>query len=607
MRKEQYFQLVFDLKIITNVLIWKNAIEQTIEKNKSMKVLRRDLGSGRREITKLKNKQGNITANREEILKVVEDFYQSLYRSHREENINRDLEPDMISARKGVINQGSEELPDISLEEIKFALKKTKNNKTPGEDAVVADAIKIGGPYLLKKIRALFNLCLSNSTIPEKWHNATAILLHKKGDITELENYRPISLLNHLYKLFTKIITNRLENKLDFYQPLEQAGFRTGFGTNDHLQAVRALIEKSIEYNRPLALVFVDFHKAFDTVEPSAILKTLQECRVDYRYTKLIYNIYKNATMVVKLRENTERIPIRRGVRQGDTMSPKLFTAVLEYAFKRLKWEEKGINIDGKRLTNLRFADDIVLTADNLGDTRAMLQELQQVCAEVGLHINISKTKFMTNLVPSGNILVDDKVIEMVDKYTYLGHEIRISRDNQTCELSRRTNLAWAAFGKLRDVLKGDLPICLKRKVFNQCVLPVMTYGAETLTLTTVSANKLKRTQRKMERSMLGVSLRDHIRNEEIRQRTGVTDVIARIARLKWNWAGHLARLTDGRWSKRLLEWRPRADKRNRGRPPTRWTDDIKRITTNWIQTAQNRREWAEKGEAYVQQWTQRG
>ena len=102
----------------------------------------------------------------------------------------------------------------------------------------------------------------------------------------QLENYRPISLLSHLYKLFAKIITARLEKKLDFYQPPEQAGFRAKFGTNDHLQSIKTVIEK--KHRIPLVLAFVDFQKAFDTVEPKVVLSALQECRVDYRYTKLI-------------------------------------------------------------------------------------------------------------------------------------------------------------------------------------------------------------------------------------------------------------------------------------------------------------------------------
>lgn len=108
-----------------------------------------------------------------------------------------------------------------------------------------------------------------------------------------------------------------------------------------------------------------------------------------------------------------------------------------------------------------------------------------------------------------------------------------------------------------------------------------------------------------MERSMLGISLRDRIPNTEIRRRTGVQDAVERITILKWNWAGHVARMTDNRWTKRITEWRPRQDAfRSRGRPPTRWADDLRRIETNWIQSAQDRELWKHLREAYVQQWT---
>ena len=72
------------------------------------------------------------------------------------------------------------------------------------------------------------------------------------------------------------------------------------------------------------------------------------------------------------------------------------------------------------------------------------------------------------------------------------------------------------------------------------CVLPVMTYGLETMALTVKSADRLRTTQRAIERAMLGVSLKDRIKNEEIRRRTRVQDVMVRIARLKWSWAGHI-------------------------------------------------------------------
>lgn len=167
--------------------------------------------------------------------------------------------------------------------------------------------------------------------------------------------------------------------------------------------------------------------------------------------------------------------------------------------------------------------------------------------------------------------MVAGRVIEEVASYKYLGHEVKITRDNQTCELHRRIGLTWAAFGKLKCALKSDIPMCLKRKVFNQCVLPVLTYGAETLILTKKTIHKIGVVQRAMERAMLGISLRDRVPNEIIRQRTGVNDAIERITMLKWNWAGHVARMSDGRWTKKIIEWRSREGAlRNRGRPPTR-------------------------------------
>lgn len=273
--------------------------------------------------------------------------------------------------------------------------------------------------------------------------------------------------------------------------------------------------------------------------------------------------------------------------------------------FKSINLENLGVNINGENLTHLRFADDIVLIADRFDHAMAMLEQLNSASHKVGLKINVSKTQLMTNLVLSEGVYIDGIQVEETTSYKYLGHEIRINRDNQTHELMRRIGLTWAAFGNLRHVFKADLPICLKRKVFNQCVLPVLTYGAETLTLTKKIVKKIKVAQRAMERSMLGLTLRDHITNIELRRRIKLVDAVERIAILKWNWAGHIARIQDNRWTKRIIEWRPRQDAyRNRGRPPTRWSDDIRRIHTNWIQEAQNRKTWKQTRETYILQWT---
>lgn len=599
-QKDELRQLNKDITkaVRTDIRDYNNKwVTRVIEENKNMRVLHNKMSKGKSEITKLEDERGQITSNREEMLKIVEYFYTKLYRSPNQAKASESI--------PYILNQGSEEMPTITEEEVLKSLSEMKNNKAPGEDGVVVEAIKLGGRELLKAVTKLFNKCLDEGTTPQIWNNATIVIMHKKGSTTNLQNYRPISLLTHLYKLFTKIITARLTNKLDLYQPKEQAGFRAGYGTNDHLQVVKSLIEKSMEYNKPLVLVFVDYEKAFDSIDHHELFKALADCRIDHRYTSILRHIYEQATAKVKIHAETDRFRIERGVRQGDTISPKLFTTVLEYMFKKIELDNRGINVNGETLSHLRFADDIVLISDRLDEANKMVSELSVASQKVGLKINIAKTQFMTNLVPSCNLMLEGKEIQYVISYKYLGHEIRIGRDNQTCELNRRIGLTWAAFGRLRHVFKSDIPMCLKRKVFDQCVLPVLTYGSETLTLTQKTVNKIRITQRAMERSMLGVTLRDKIRNEELRRKTKITDAIERITHLKWNWAGHVARIPDNRWTRRIIEWRPR-DKahRSRGRPPTRWTDDLRRISSNWIQDAQDRAGWSRLREAYVQQWT---
>ncbi|CAH2230469.1 jg23194 [Pararge aegeria aegeria] len=135
-----------------------------------------------------------------------------------------------------------------------------------------------------------------------------------------------------------------------------------------------------------------------------------------------------------------------------------------------------------------------------------------------------------------------------------------------------------------------------------------MTYGTETWPLTVGLIRRLRVTQRAMERSTLGVSLRDQIRNEEIRRRTRVADIGQRVAKLKWQWAGHIARRTDGRWGLKVLEWQPRTGEISVGRPSTRWTDDIRRDAgSRWRQAAQDRGLWNSLQKTYVQQWTSIG
>ena len=95
------------------------------------------------------------------------------------------------------------------------ALSQTKRTKAPGEDQIVAEMIKAGGEIALRKIQELFSAVLRTETLPKEWKNAIITLILKKGDKKDLPNYKPISLLSHTYKLFMKVMKNRLSSSLD--------------------------------------------------------------------------------------------------------------------------------------------------------------------------------------------------------------------------------------------------------------------------------------------------------------------------------------------------------------------------------------------------------
>lgn len=262
-------------------------------------------------------------------------------------------------------------------------------------------------------------------------------------------------------------------------QPREQAGFWSGFSTTDHLQVLNQALERSRECKIALCLVFVDYEKAFDSIEINAVANALIQQNIPTKYVQTLLNVNTNCSTSIRLFHNDIAIPVNRGVRQGDTISPKLIAAALEDVFRTLNWENQGIMIDGKPLNHLCLADDIALFAYNVKTAEKMLQELNAASAQVGLRINRTQTQAIKNdQCATRTITLDGSTISFVDKYTYLC-QIVTHNHNIDDEIRRRRSAAWFNFRSIEDVLENTKDAKLPAHLFNLTVLPSLNYGSE--------------------------------------------------------------------------------------------------------------------------------
>ena len=311
-----------------------------------------------------------------------------------------------------------DDAPPIRLPaEVEPLIKKLDHSKTPGEDNITGGVLQDGGEAIVNLLTWLFNKCLQLHQVPKAWQNAVMILPYKKGNTSDIKNYRPISLLPIIYKVFSQILLQWILQTLDFHQPREHGGFRAGFSTIDHLHVINQFQEKLPEYNIPLCFAFVDYEKAFDSSEFEPISHALKNHGVDKAYLDIIKHLYHEETSVIHLHIDNKKLRLQRGVRQGDNILTRIFTSCLQDAIiGKINWKDRGIKINGEYLSHLIFADDVVLIAKSTSELQKMLQDIHETSKPVGLNMHLGKTKVMCNsAVNKTDININGRKIEEVD------------------------------------------------------------------------------------------------------------------------------------------------------------------------------------------------
>ena len=464
-------------------------------------------------------------------------------------------------------------------DELHKAMKKTKRKTQVGPDNVPLEVWE--SPLFFQQLLNLCNLTFINKVKPSNWSKSHIIPIHKKGDKGLPSNYRGISLNTIASKLYNRMILFRIQPHIDKILSWTQAGFRKSRSTLSNILALRRIIEGMRQKNLTLAMVFVDFSKAFDSINREEMFKILEAYGIPKEIVQGIKIIYENNTAAVITPIGlTEYFKITAGIFQGDTLAPLLFIIVIDYILRKTfkTTTDQGIEIlprQGSRqpaenIKDLSYADDVTLLAQSLENAEQLLIKLEKAAAQVGLDINTDKTKVMTvnNTINYQIKTSKDIPIEETTTFKYLGSNI----PDSTTDFNKRKSLAWAAMKKLDKIWKSSIHRSLKIRFFLSSVESILLYGSEAWTVPADLKSKIDGCYTKLLRRVLNVKWQEHMTNERLYQNLPKLSKKIQIRRLKF--AGHCARATDQPVN-RLLFWSPQGGRTNRGRPLKTFKDNL--------------------------------
>lgn len=177
----------------------------------------------------------------------------------------------------------------------------------------------------------LLNKIWDTEVIPTEWKTGLMVTIPKRGNLSECNNWRGIMLLSIPSKVFCRIILDRIQTALDDQLRKEQAGFRKDKSCTDHIATLRIIIEQCVEWQTPLYVNFVDFEKAFDSLDREVLWKLLGHYGLQSKIINIIKNMYQDFSgRVICKGKLSDAYSITTGVRQGCLLSPLIFLIAID-------------------------------------------------------------------------------------------------------------------------------------------------------------------------------------------------------------------------------------------------------------------------------------
>lgn len=398
-----------------------------------------------------------MTEDPKKIANYSSGFYKNLYSSQCNKTHSDFFFSHLVNSK--CISDDQRNLCDdpLTSEEVRLAIKRLKLNKSPGVDGLTSEFYLAFADELAPFLHAVYTESISDQTLPPTLCQGLLTLIPKqKKDPLLIDNWRPICLLNTDYKILAQIFANRIKEVLNNIIDENQNRFMKHRHISNNIRLVLDLIDYTDLCDDESFILFLDFRKAFDTVEHNFMFQALDRFGFGPYFCTAIKTLYKNANCSIKLPFGTSpRFELNRGIRQGCPVSPYLFLLCTQLLSDFIKLSQlKGITIAEREIIISQLADDTTLFLKDASQVSIAISAIKIFSKASGLHLNINKCE----LLPLKNCnCTSISDIPVKDSVTYLG--ITINKNQETRSLTNFNPLIDNIQKKLNSWLQRDLSI----------------------------------------------------------------------------------------------------------------------------------------------------